>query len=62
MQRSISPCRQVQRGNEREKIPVGQVVLDLGSCALSTISVASSMCQIDLSPPHHLDKMDLGPK
>lgn len=52
----------MQRGNEREKIPVGQVVLDLGSCALSTISVASSMCQIDLSPPHHLDKMDLGPK
>lgn len=62
MQRSISPCRQVQRGTVREKIPVGQVVLDLGSCILSTISVTSGICQIDLSPLHYLDKMDLGPK
>lgn len=46
----------------REEIPVGQVVLDLGSCILSTISVTSGICQIDLSPLHYLDKMDLGPK
>ena len=46
----------------REKITVGQDVLDLDNYILSTISVTSSMCQIDLSSLNCLDKMDLGPK
>lgn len=52
-----------RRCSAREKVTLGQVVLEMGSCILGTISVtSSSICQIRLSPLHCLDKIDSDPK
>lgn len=52
-----------RRCSAREKVTLGQVVLEMGSCILGTISVtSSSICQVHLSPLHCLDKIDSDPK